>query len=435
MKTQTNSREDTSKKPLGVLRTQTNSREDTSKKPLGVLRTQTNSREDTSKKPLGVLDTVKGFRDIGDSSKRNAIKKIIEETFRLYNFQPVETPIIEYENFVRGNNLEDEAVSDIFRLKDKGGRNLALRYEFTFQLKRFAINKKLPYKRYQIGPVFRDEPVTGNRWRQFTQCDADIIGAGLNETAEILKISSDILKKLKIKNVIKINNRKLLNEIFDEFKIREPEKVLREIDKIDKLPESEVKINLRKYNAENLLEIFKKPEEYFEKYNAYQEIKELKKICKRYKIKTVFQPSLVRGLSYYNWMVFEIKSDIKETITAGGSYMINNNQATGISFGLDRLEILSPIETENKKMLIISLNQDKKAIEIADYIRSLNIPVSVYYGKPGKALEYANSYNIKKVIFLGEKEVKSKKLKIKNLETGKEKSVAKKSLKRFLDSL
>jgi len=186
-------------------------------------------------------DTVKGFKDIEDASKRNLIKQVIEDTFKLYNFQPVETPIIEYEEFVRGDNPNDEAVSDTFKLQDRGKRKLALRYEFTFQLKRLAKNKKLPFKVYNIGPVFRDEPVTGNRWRQFTQCDADIIGADLNDVAEILKITSEILNKLKIKYTININNRKLLNEILDELDINNENKenVIREIDKLDKLPEKD----------------------------------------------------------------------------------------------------------------------------------------------------------------------------------------------------
>ena len=93
-------------------------------------------------------ENVKGFRDIEDSSKKIKIRKIFEDTFSLYGFIPVETPIIEYEEFVKGNNPNDEAVSSIFKLKDRGDRNLALRYELTFQLKRLSQNKKLPYKRF-----------------------------------------------------------------------------------------------------------------------------------------------------------------------------------------------------------------------------------------------------------------------------------------------
>ena len=133
-------------------------------------------------------DAVKGFKDFSgeEAIKREEIRKILVETFEAYGFEPAETPIVEQEEFVRGENASDEAVSDIFRLKDKGERKLALRYELTFQLKRLMQNRKLPYKRFQIGEVFRDEPVAGNRFRQFTQCDVDIIGSTIKEDAEIL---------------------------------------------------------------------------------------------------------------------------------------------------------------------------------------------------------------------------------------------------------
>lgn len=386
-------------------------------------------------------DTVKGFRDIEDASKRILIRRIFEDIFSLYGFNPVETPIIEYEDFVISENPSDEAVSDIFKLQDRGKRKLALRYEFTFQLKRLAKNKKLPYKIYNIGPVFRDEPVTGNRWRQFTQCDADIIGADLNSVGEVLKITSEILNKLGIKKfTININNRKLLNEILDNLKISEKnkEQVIREIDKLDKLSEAKVKRNLKKFRAEGILNIFKKPEKYFEKYENYKDIKELKKICNFLGIKINFQPFLARGLSYYNWIVFEVKSDmknVKETIMGGGSYLVDKIQATGISFGLDRLELLAKVSPSFKKILIISLNQDKKAISLANSLRELNMPTQVFYGKPGKALDYANSNNIPLVIFLGEEEVKKKQVKLKNMSTGKESMINLKNLEKELGNL
>jgi len=93
------------------------------------------------------IEKVKGFRDFTgeEAEKLSEIRKIIIKVLENYGFEPAETPIIEYEDFVKSNNEEDEAVSDIFKLKDKGKRNLALRYEFTFQLKRLMQNKKLPY--------------------------------------------------------------------------------------------------------------------------------------------------------------------------------------------------------------------------------------------------------------------------------------------------
>src|SRR3990167_6686052 len=142
-------------------------------------------------------EPVKGFRDFAgkEAKKLSEIQKILVTIFERYGFEPSETPIIEYEDFVKGENKEDEAISDIFKLKDKGKRKLALRYEFTFQLKRLMKNQKLPYKRYQIGPLFRDEPVGLMRFRQFTQADIDIVGSGVRNEAEILSLASEILKK------------------------------------------------------------------------------------------------------------------------------------------------------------------------------------------------------------------------------------------------
>jgi len=297
---------------------------------------------------------------------------------------------------------------------------LALRYEFTFQLKRISLNKKLPYKRYQIGNVFRDEPIAGNRWRQFTQCDCDIVGSSLKDEAEILKLVSEIMNKLKIKFTINVNSRKLLNEILDELNVRNRDLVIKEIDKMDKLDEKEIRENLKKYNAEKALDIFKKPEKYFEKYKSYSEIKELKKICSLYGVKINFLPFLARGLSYYNGSVFEIKGEMKETIAAGGSYLVNEIQSTGISFGLDRLELISKININNKKVLVISLGEDKVAEDLCDKIRKCNIGCSIMFGKISKALEYANSYGINYVIFVGEEEVKKNKYKLKNMVSGKE---------------
>ena len=228
-------------------------------------------------------ETVKGFKDFTgeEAEKREFIRKILVESFESYGFEPSETPIIEFKEFVQGENVRDEAVSDIFRLEDRGGRELALRYEFTFQLKRLMEGKKIPYKRYTIGPVFRDEPVTGNRFRQFTQCDIDTISSDVNSEAEVLAVVNRVLEKLEIESVIFINNRKLLNEILEKEKIKleDRDKVICEIDKMDKLEEKEVYNNLKKYGAQNLIKIFNQPEKSFEKYESYSEIKNLKNYC------------------------------------------------------------------------------------------------------------------------------------------------------------
>ena len=373
-------------------------------------------------------EPVKGFRDFSgkEAEKRAEIRKIIVETFEQYGFEPAETPIIEREEFVRGENVNDEAVRDTFKLEDRGKRKLALRYEFTFQLKRLAKNKKLPYKRYQVGELFRDEPVKEGRTRQFTQCDIDIIGSSFKDEAECLATFNELFNKLNIEVTIYVNNRRLLNEILEKEKIKLSDRnsVLREIDKLDKLSEKEVEQNLKRYGAEKLLKIFKQRENYFEKYEYYSKIKELKKYCKFFDVKVEFRPFLVRGLSYYNGSVFEVWSKkLKVSVCGGGSYLVNGIQSTGISLGLEPLMLIENFKSEKDKYLIISLEKDKEAIELTQKLREKGEVVSIYYGKPSKALEYANSYNYNKVIFVGEKEVKAKKFKVKDMKTGKEKSL------------
>ena len=219
------------------------------------------------------MNSVKGFRDFvgADALKRAKVIGIIRRQFELYGFEPAETPVIEFEEFVKGDNVGDDAVSDIFKLEDKGKRKLALRYELTFPLKRIAKNQKLPYKRYQIGAVFRDEPISASRFRQFTQCDVDVIGSGVKDEVEVLATVMAIAGKLGIDVVIFVNNRRLINEILvgEGIKERDREQVIREIDKLDKLPEVEVAGNLKKLGAEKLLKIFKKPEKFYWLYSKH----------------------------------------------------------------------------------------------------------------------------------------------------------------------
>lgn len=374
-------------------------------------------------------ENVKGFKDFTgeEAEKISEIRKKLIENFEKYNFQPVETPIIEYEEFVRGENKEDEAVSDIFTLKDKGKRKLALRYEFTFQLKRIMENKKLPFRRYQIGPVFRDEPTSKGRLRQFTQADVDVIGSTVKDEAEILSMTISILKKIGIKPIVLVNSRKLLNEILEDKGIKKnKEQVLRELDKLDKLPKKQIEANLKKLGAGKIIGVLSQNPQYFEKYKGLSDINKLIDYCEFYGIKENeirIAPFLVRGLSYYNGNIFEVRSEkmIWDSIAAGGSYEFNGVQCTGISFGLERLSLVSKFKTEKEKTLVISLNQDKQAIKLAKKLRAKGKSVSLFYGKPSKALEYANSYNFSEAIFVGKKEIKAKKFKVKDLKTGKEK--------------
>ena len=374
---------------------------------------------------------VKGFRDFvgSEALKRAKIRKVILRQFELYGFEPAETPTIEFEEFVRGDNVNDEAVSDIFKLEDKGKRALALRYEFTFQLKRLAKNQKLPYKRFQIGRVFRDEPVSANRFREFTQCDADVVGSSLKDEAEVLSMVKKILDELGIDSVIYFNNRKLLNEIMVAEGVAEKnrEQVIRELDKLDKLSKKEVADALKKLGAESVLKVI---DGKLDKFKFYSEVKELEKLCKVYGVKLKFAPTLARGLSYYNGTVFEVRTKgAKESIAGGGAYMFNDVQFVGIAFGLERLCGLSKVEGDVVEVQVISVGEDKAAIGLAERLRGRGVSVNLILDKSiGKAMEYANARGVKRVVFVGADEVKKGKFKVRDMESGVEKFVGEKGI-------
>lgn len=377
---------------------------------------------------------VKGFEDfLGENAKkRERMIEIIRNQFKLFGFEPAETPIIESEEFVRGDNEKDSAVRDIFKLQDRGERKLALRFEFTFQLKRIAKNQKLPYRRYQIGYNFRDEPIREGRLRQFIQCDADIIGSSIKDEAELLALAKNVFDDLKISSKIYINNRKLINEILETEKIpeRDRDQIIRELDKLDKLSKEEVAKNLKEFKAEKLLDIFTGKEKSFEKYAYFKEIQKLKDLASAYDVEVEFRPFLARGLSYYNGSVFEIWSnELGVSLSGGGSFLIDGIQSTGISFGLEPLFLISKIDNTNKDVLILSISQDEKSVALANKLREKSVPVVLLMDKsPSKALDYANSKKIENVIIVGEEEVKSKKYTTKNMKTGKEEKLAEKEI-------
>jgi histidyl-tRNA synthetase len=395
---------------------------------------------------------VKGFQDFlpPESLKRESVRKVIEKYFQLYGFFPIETPIVEFDELMKPSTLpteqEDEAVSERFRLKDRAGRNLGLRYEFTFQLARIFKqnpNAKLPFKRYQIGPVFRDEPIGADRFRQFTQCDADIVGSqSTGADAECLALLNDILKELKIPAEIQVNNRKLLSAIIESLQISAVKEVMRELDKISKIGEDNVKTNLRRYADSNkVLTLFKLLEKdlSFFKENAFDgaaELEELQEECSLYGIKIKFNPFMIRGFGYYTGNIFEAVVEDKNSVAAGGrydkvvgKYIGRDIPAVGISFGLDRLAQIAKLKADQIPLfLLISIEQDSETIKLAKKLRKANISCSVMSDKPGKALEYANAYEIPYSIFIGPEEIDKGKFKLRDMKSGEEKYLTEKQL-------
>lgn len=396
------------------------------------------------------VSTVKGFSDYlpPESLRRKKLREIVEKWFSRYGFLPIETPTVEFDELMRGDALpsegEDEAISERFRLQDRGGRNLGLRYEFTFQLARLFKenpNIKLPFKRYQIGSVFRDEPIRTGRTREFTQCDVDIIGDGsVNAEAECLALVSDILKELKIKGFeIQVNNRKLLQALIESVQINRVKEAMRILDKLEKIGEDAVKAELKKIADTNqivtLFKLLGKDLEFYKK-NAFpgaDELVELREVSGIYGIKLRVNPTMTRGFSYYTGNVFEFLTSKKIAAIAGGRYdktigKYSNREipGVGISFSIEALsglfkEEIDKLKVEGiPKVLVLSMDQDKIVIKLAQILRKKGIDCVIDSRKPGKALDWANAYSVDNVIFVGEEEVGSKKFKLKNMRSGKE---------------
>ena len=331
------------------------------------------------------LETPRGTRDFPPEEKilRDKVINQIKEIFEIYGYSPLETPTFEKLEILKakfGAGENSEAVSEIYRFKDQGNRNLGLRYEFTFALARFIGQNsqiKLPFKRYQIGPVFRDGPIKQGRYREFYQCDIDVVGASFGVVdAEILSVVKDVFKKLNLDIIIEINNRKLLNEIIAFCGIPENQitDVIIAIDKLKKIGVSGVKKELQERKLSEkyitkLLEILtkiekgnneeklKQLEKLLAETEGTKELKQLFKNLKIFNVKTEFNPTLARGLGYYTGSVFEVfltNEKIMSGSLAGGGrwdqmigkYIGNENQnfpATGIAFGIEPILINSKL--------------------------------------------------------------------------------------------
>ena len=200
------------------------------------------------------LKRAKGTRDFlsEEAILRLEVENSIREIFELYGFSPVETPVLERFDVLAAKFAGgEEIVKEMFTLQDQGKRKLGLRYDFTVPLARLvAMNPqlKLPFKRYQIGKNFRDGPLKPGRYREFTQCDVDIVGASsVKADAELANIAVDVFKELKIPAIIKFNNRKVLDAILEEAGVKKSQwvSVILTIDKLAKLGLSSVKKELK----------------------------------------------------------------------------------------------------------------------------------------------------------------------------------------------
>lgn len=302
---------------------------------------------------------------------RRKIRRTLEDTFVLYGCKPLETPILNYTELMASKYAGGaEILQEMYQLSDRGERDLALRYDLTIPFaKVVAMNPEIsmPFKRYEIGKVFRDGPIKAGRFREFTQCDVDIVGVKSQAAeAELMMMAVDAFKKLDVEIFIQYNNRKLLYGLLQCFEVPEDvmNRVILVLDKMEKIDRETLVKELRELGlgAASLtaIEGFLDADStlsYFVQYaedNEYvreglAEVRELGDYLEALGINDscVFHPFLARGLEIYTGTVYEIflrDGSIKSSIGSGGRYdnaiggLIGSDAdfaTVGISFGLD----------------------------------------------------------------------------------------------------
>ncbi len=409
---------------------------------------------------------VKGTRDFLPEEKilRQKIVEVLMRTFEEFGFNPMETPAIEtWEVATMKSNLDEttDVYKEIYRFKDQGDRDLVLRYELTFPLARVMANNPhlpKPFKRYQIGKVWRDGPVKTGRYREFWQCDVDTVGSpSLLADAEILALCSKVFERLGLEVVIKVNSIKFLNALLSYAEISEENKrkILISIDKLEKIgSEGVVKDAMEKgVDEEEIRKVLKfvkeidpeKPEAYnLEIKEAIEEIKELLRYAMNMGAKNLyFTPSLTRGLTYYTGPIFEVflkSGKLSSSLAGGGRWdnMISNFlgskdkvPATGVSFGLDTIYDAMILEGKFEKrktvvdVFVIPINTLEESMLILRELRDAGIKadMDLMERSISKNLSYANSLGIPYCIIVGKKELEQNAVKLRDMKTGEEKLI------------
>lgn len=419
--------------------------------------------------------TLAGFMELlpNEQILFNQMKAKIENTYQKFGFLPLDTPVIELSEVLLAK-AGGETEKQIYRFT-KGETDLSLRFDLTVPLSKYVAknygNLSFPFRRYQIGKVYRGERAQKGRYREFYQCDIDIIGDGELEVihdAELPNIIYTIFKDLGFDNfTICINNRKILNGLFESLAQKEKAvEILRVIDKLDKIGKEAVIEELTKLEIGtteietmmNFITIEGTSDEKIEKLEQLgienevfrKGIEELKEVVKNIRLFGVPEENfkvdltIARGLDYYTGTVYEtFLNDYREigSVCSGGRYENLAEYYTdkklpgvGISIGLTRLfyklNELNLIQAKEKSMaevLIIPMIEDlTKPIQLATDLRNLGIKTEIYLNnKKLKAkFKYADKLKIPFVIVIGEDEIFNNTVTIKNMETGEEKKVS-----------
>jgi histidyl-tRNA synthetase len=407
------------------------------------------------------LLNVKGCNDYlaSDQIVRNYINDKLKETFEEFGYMPIETPILMYYNVLSGKyDSNNDLLKEIYKLSDQGKRELGLRYDLTVPFAKFiALNKNkitLPFKRYEISKVFRDGPIKLGRDREFTQCDVDVVGIeGQMIEAECLSLYVNAFNKLGIEIDIQYNSRNLMRGLILSCDIKKEKinTIVTIIDKMDKLSRDEFKTllldnGLDYGQIDSLMSLFNLSlKELKDRYkdtdirdlkDGIEELVNLEKYINSLNLDKYcsFTPTLARGQDYYTGCVFEVYEKNRKlncSIGGGGRYdkMITNYiddgniyPAVGISFGLSSIfELLKNSSIFQEKSLvdiyIVPLDTKIEAMKLANNLRSNGIKVLVEMNKKkvGKALSWADKNSIPYVIVIGENEINTGKIEIRDM--------------------
>nr|AGS53058.1 histidyl-tRNA synthetase [uncultured bacterium contig00033] len=380
---------------------------------------------------------LKGFRDFLPPLEitRLGLLEKIENSFRLFGFAPIDTPALEYAEILLGKG-GGETEKQIYRFKDNGGRDVALRFDLTVPFARFMAEHRdalaLPFKRYHIAKVWRGENTQRGRYREFMQCDFDIVGSdSVASDFEILLVMKDTLMSLGAGNIIiRVNHRGLFNRFLDRIGIAEKSaEILRVIDKVSKIgaekTSEELSALLGNGKAVQLLDFITLRENFDETLKAMTEASgpcpeaERLSLIRRFMIETgtesffALDPSIARGLDYYTGLVFE--SFLAEmpgigSVCSGGRYdnlvglytkpnAGQNLSGIGASIGIDRLiaalEALGKLRersTYSKAVIACVKNEDGgRSQALAETLRKENIPCEVSFDEGKLTKQFINA--------------------------------------------
>lgn len=392
------------------------------------------------------IEKARGVRDFSpiEMIERNKLVSVLRNTFERYGFLPLQTPMFERLSILTAKfaaGADSDAAKEIFKFSDQGNRELGLRFDLTVPLARYIAqnpNIKLPFKRYEIGRVYRDGPIKLGRYREFIQCDVDTIGVnGIEAEAELILLALDVFKQLGLDAYIEVNDRNILYSVLDYYKVNKKiqEEVIIVLDKLKKIGKKHVVDEIIKLNVNNANEII----ETLTNNAKLKEIANTGNIDKLLDLvgldNVIFSPTLARGLTYYTGMVFEgflRDSEITSSICGGGRYdnligLYGNKEmpAVGISFGIEpiteSLKLMRNAEQKSTtKVFIVPIQTFSDSLKITQTFRSngINTEIDLMGKGISKNLNYANSQCIPYSIIVGSDELESGKFKLKDMALG-----------------